>query len=207
MDNYKASKSHAAYLPLALSNTPSLLQRHTVHLYEPLEPDSHAEGHLNMGSFHGLGTAALAFQKDPINFTEKIRAVGGTHLMASSPSVLNSEKQTVCTNSESMPLFFQKIDNALTTSFPQLNNVSPKAPLTQDRSGLLIWESKEAKTPQINSNIPMHWEKTETGWRGFPNPLDPLWGVCMVLLFLLMTFFFWRLKVTPPISTDQTTPK
>ena len=207
VDTYEASKSHAAFLPLALSNTPSLLQRHTVHLYEPLEPDTYAEGHLNIGSFHSLGTAALTFQKDPINFTEKIRAVGGTHLIASNPSVLNSENQTVCTNSQGMPLFFKKINNAPATSFPQLNDVSPKALLTQDRSGLLFSKSKKTKTPQINSNIPIRWEKTETGWVGYPNPLDPLWGVCMVLLFLLMTFFFWRLRVTPQSSNEQTTSK
>ena len=89
-----------------------------------------------MGGFHSLGAAALAFQKDPTHFTEKISAIGGTHLFASNPTVLNSETQTVCTNDQGMPLFFQEISPPKQGPYPHLKQSFVDASLTQESGGL-----------------------------------------------------------------------
>ena len=200
IDAYQFSKAHSVYLPFLLTNTPSLLQRATTHLYEPLESDTHAEGHLNMDSFHGLNRPTLAHRKHTMPTTDEIRNIGATHLFAKTPELLDPKTRTLCTDPQGLPLYFQKIPNAFEDPFPQLLNASSTDTITQEPSGLLKVTTSSTKEPQVNSVIPIRWEKTPTGWIGYPNPIHPLFGVSVVLLLLLMVFIFWRVSSKPPAA-------
>ncbi|GEM_PF-2081699 len=191
VDAYQFSKKHSALLPFLLSNTPSLLQRHTVHLYEPLEPDTHAEGHLNLDSFHGLNRPTLAHKQNATPTLQAIQNIGGTHVFTKTAELLPSPTRTSCTDAQGHPLFFQAVPEPREGPFPQLNG-APHV-IKQDPDGRLMVVAHGQDVPEINSVIPIRWEKTATGWFGIPNPIHPLWGLSTLLLGLLTAFFFWRL--------------
>ena len=207
VDAYTPSHEHPAFLPLLLSNTISYLRRDSLHLYEPLESDSQAAAHLHLRSFHGIKDAPKAYKRNKSEFTEHVRQLGGTHLVALKAEHLNPGPVSFCTHAQHNRLYFQTIPEKRNGPYPQMLKSDTTRTMTQDTNGILRVSDSSIPPPQLNTNMSVHWEKTPTGWIGYPNPIHPMWATSMFLLFLLMLFSFWQLgrylkQALEPSHTD-----
>jgi hypothetical protein len=158
-------------------------------------------------SFHWLGNAPNTYKHNKTEFTEKVRQLGGTHLVALTPQHLNPGAVSLCADSQQRSLYFQEIPEKRLGLYPHDVKSNATITITQENNGILKVSGNNPAPPKLNTAHPIYWQKNQTGWLGYPNPSHPLWAICLVLLFILMTFFFWRLKVEQPNSTDQTISK
>ena len=172
-------------------NAVLLVDVNATHLYEHMESAEMAEGHLGMMGRYGNPHGTNTYLKNRERLLQSFRLIGGTHLFSLMPDVLKGEGVTLCANAQGEEIYFQKIPQARAGRYPHLlNDASPNAVKTLPGGELQVL-SAGAEPPSLNTTAPVAWVRENGTWRGYPNPLNPIWA-WMTLLFFLGSLLVFR---------------
>ena len=106
--------------------------------------------------------------------------------------LLKGDQVTSCSNAQGEKIFFAPIPKARVGAYPFPYAYDDPTQIEKRPNGEL-WVSGARKTPpELNTTAPMSWIQEDDGWRGHPNPLNPIWGVLTFLLFGVVVLVFRR---------------
>jgi len=178
---------------LALTgNAVLLLDVGATHVYEHLESAEMAEGHLHMLGRYGNRYESRFVRENWEHSIESFRFIGATHMFSLDAGLLKGEEVTSCSNAQGEKIFFAPISKARAGTYPSPYAYDDPTRIEKRANGEL-WVSGERMTPpELNTTAPMSWIKEDAGWRGHPNPINPIWGGLTVLLMGMAAFIFRR---------------
>ncbi len=188
-DYQRRQPQPAAIVPM-VGNAMILLERNALHLYEPMDTNETALGRLSLSGRYGYKIKSKDFKVNQNKHLQAFRYLGVTHLFTRDGQLFEPETRTSCDTDDGHRIYFQALNSPRRGTYPHAANTS----LTATRNGLLASTTITDTAPVLNTIHPVTWSKTETGWRGYPNPINPLWAASIALLLLLVSLIFWRSK-------------
>lgn len=191
-DYIKKPGAHSKSLLVLTGNATLLLNVGATHLYEHIEPDYLQDGHLRMAGRQSNPLNNELFAQQPKELTRALRYIGATHLFTSFPNILPAGPTTQCGDERGQQIYFQKIPAARPGGYPHLHDYSNSTPINIQDNGVLFVPTNGKEPPSLNTTASMSWSQESDGLLGYPNPLNPLWGIATALLALFVGFLFWR---------------
>ena len=172
-----------------MGHTPLLLDRTTAHMYEPLERAVAAEGHLQLSVPWRVHIGTKEYLSRTLKIQEAFRFMGVTHLFTTDEKARPSEQGVTCKDQNGAEIVVWPLPNARTTPYPHPIRYDVVDDVTVQPDGTLFVASQTPQPPQLNVTRDIVWSKTEEGWLGSPQPLNPFWfAVTLVLLLMVLGF-------------------
>ena len=165
-----------------MGNTALLVDRGTIHIYNPLERREAAEGHLQITVPWRVHLDTEEFLGNQDSIESAFRFIGVTHLYSADRRLAPKQKARTCTDRLGREVYFWPLANARTTPYPHPMSLEAEDNVTVRSDGTLFVATDSNETPQLNVTREIAWEKTDTGWLGHPQPLHPGWFLATVLL-------------------------
>tara|TARA_B100000683_G_C12506026_1_gene559141 strand:+ start:638 stop:2539 length:1902 start_codon:yes stop_codon:yes gene_type:complete len=191
--DYPGPPSPVPAAALALTgNTAMMLGVNATHLYEHLESGLMAAGHLNLTGRYGKSYESDFFALNKTSLLEGFRFIGGTHLFTLDAQLFQGPKKTLCTSPSGERIFFEPISNARAGTYPHPASYEDASRVERNPNGELWVPGVQETPPELNTPAPVSWIKEEGGWRGHPNPVDPIWGSLSFLLAGMVFLVFRR---------------
>ncbi len=180
---------------LALTgNAALLLGVEATHLYESLEHQDMAYGHLYMNGRHGSAYNTAFMKENWQQALESFRFIGATHLFTLDKNALVGEGVTTCRDRQGAEVTFLPVSNARHGTYPHFASYDVPHHVARLPNGdLWVPKSSGLKPPfQLNTTAPISWIEDEGGWRGYASPVNPLWASSMLFLAGLVFLIFRR---------------
>ena len=191
--NYNKATGTQSKIMVGLSgNAVTLFGMGATHVNEPMEPDYLADGHLRLAGRQYNPLNNELFRQQSQELIKALRYIGATHLFTVHPQILPKGTTTHCTDEEGHHIYFQKIQQARPGLFPQPHDPQNHTQVSSSASGVLSLPADLHSPLQLNTTAPISWQMESGQQRGYPNPINPIWGCLIALLSLVVGYAFWR---------------
>lgn len=191
-DYDKRPNEQSKTLTVLTGNAIHLLNRNATHINEPMEPDYLADGHLRAAGRQGNPLTARLFLEQGPELLKALAYVGATHVFTGQPNLFKNLNATECQDAEGQQVTFHALANARTGPYPQAHDPKSKNQVSSRINGVLVFPAVEERPPSLNTTAPISWQKEGNDWIGSPNPIQPLWGLAVALLAILVGWLFFK---------------
>ena len=175
-------------------NAPLLIGYETISLYEPLEPDSIAQGHLGMSVPWRIALTADQYHQNPLEWERRLEGLGAQLLVTGDPDFFVGRPPGVFKDSLGRKTYFKTLHPTTPNPFPWVQGVPPIA-LHRLPTGALETIDPMNNPPGILSGgrTPRWIHLPDGRWRGEFPIFPPGWFTLQILIMglTLLIHLFW----------------